>query len=110
MIDFMTIDFMTIDFMTIDLMSNMMGIWLMTGINDGFTKGMSLLGAGLAAIGCCGSGIGQGYTGGKAVEAIARNPEVESKVRTQYIIAAAITESGSIYALVIAIILAFVTG
>ncbi|ALA98452.1 MULTISPECIES: ATP synthase F0 subunit C [Spiroplasma] len=99
-----------INFMTIDLLSNMMTIWFMAGINDGFTKGMSLLGAGLAAIGCCGSGIGQGYTGGKAVEAIARNPEVESKVRTQYIIAAAITESGSIYALVIAIILAFVTG
>ncbi len=100
-----------INFMTIDLISNIMTIWFIAGINnDGFIKGMSLLGAGLAAIGCCGSGIGQGYTGGKAVEAIARNPEVESKVRTQYIIAAAITESGSIYALVIAIILAFVTG
>ncbi|AHI57488.1 MULTISPECIES: ATP synthase F0 subunit C [Spiroplasma] len=92
----------------LDLLSNFVGVWLMS-IDGSFSKGMSLVGAGLAAIGCCGSGVGQGYTGGKAVEAIGRNPEVEGKVRTQYIIAAAITESGSIYALVIAIILAFVT-
>lgn len=99
-----------INFTLIDFLSNITNIWLINGSNSDFTKGMSLLGAGLAAIGCCGSGIGQGYTGGKAVEAIARNPEIENKVRTQYIISAAITESGSIYALIIAIILAFVTG
>ena len=69
---------------------------------------LSFIGAGLAAIGCIGSGIGQGYVGGKAVEAIGRNPEVEGKVRTQYIISAAIAESGAIYALVIGIICLFV--
>lgn len=69
---------------------------------------LAYLGSGLAAIGCVGSGIGQGMIGAKSVEAIGRNPEVESKIRLQMIISAAITESGSIYALVIAIILAFV--
>ncbi|WP_381415469.1 ATP synthase F0 subunit C [Spiroplasma endosymbiont of Anurida maritima] len=69
---------------------------------------LSHIGAGLAAVGVAGTGIGQGYTGGKAVEALGRNPEVEGKIRTMFIIANAITESGAIYALVIAIILAFV--
>lgn len=69
---------------------------------------LSYVGAGTAAIGCIGSGIGQGFIGGKAVEALGRNPEVENKIRTQYIISAAIAESGAIYALTIAIMLLFV--
>ena len=69
---------------------------------------LSFVGAGMAAIGCIGSGIGQGFIGGKAVEALGRNPEVENKIRTQYIISAAIAESGAIYALTIAIMLLFV--
>jgi len=72
------------------------------------SDGLKFLGAGVAAITCFGAGIGQGYAAGKAVEAIARNPEVESKVRTMFIIGAAISESGAIYGLVISLILIFV--
>ncbi len=85
-----------------------MYIGFMLAVSTNVWGSIAYLGAGLAAIGCIGSGIGQGFIGGKSVEAIGRNPEVENKIRTQMIISAAITESGAIYALVIAIILMFV--
>jgi F-type H+-transporting ATPase subunit c len=66
------------------------------------------IGAGLAAIGGLGAGIGQGYAAGKACEAIARNPEMESRVRTMLIVGAAIAETSAIYALIIALLLIFV--
>jgi F-type H+-transporting ATPase subunit c len=66
------------------------------------------VGAGLAAIGGCGAGAGQGYAAGKACEAIARNPEMESRVRTLMIVGAAIAETSAIYALIIALLLIFV--
>ncbi|WP_342252701.1 ATP synthase F0 subunit C [Spiroplasma endosymbiont of Amphibalanus improvisus] len=91
-----------------DIFSNIFINLFLAGQDVHIWGSLAYIGAGLAAIGCCGSGIGQGFIGGKAVEAIGRNPEVEGKVRTMYIISAAITESGSIYALVIAIILLFV--
>lgn len=76
--------------------------------NEITDKGMAYLGAGLAMFAALGVGIGQGYIGGKAAEAIAKNPESESKVRTMMIITCAIVESSSIYALIIAILLIFV--
>jgi F-type H+-transporting ATPase subunit c len=66
------------------------------------------IGAGLAAIGGLGAGIGQGYAAGKACEAIARNPEMESRVRTMMIVGAAIAETSAIYALIVALLLVFV--
>ncbi len=90
----------------IQLLSNIAFILLNTGNN--IWGSTAFLGGGVAAIGCLGAGIGQGFVGGKAVEAISRNPEVENKVRTQYIISAAIAESGAIYSLVIAMICLFV--
>lgn len=70
--------------------------------------GLKFIGAGLAVITCFGTGIGQGYAAGKAVEAVARNPEVESKIRNMFIIGAAVAESGAIYGLVVSLILIFV--
>lgn len=69
---------------------------------------LKFVGAGISTIACAGSGIGQGYAAGKAVEAVSRNPEVESKIRTQFVIGAAISESGAIYGLVVSLILIFV--
>ncbi|WP_342218516.1 ATP synthase F0 subunit C [Spiroplasma endosymbiont of Amphimallon solstitiale] len=68
---------------------------------------LKFVGAGISTISCTGSGIGQGFAAGKAVEAVARNPEVESKIRTQFVIGAAIAESGAIYGLVVSLILIF---
>jgi F-type H+-transporting ATPase subunit c len=59
----------------------------------------------LPSLGAC---IGQGYATGKLVEALARNPEVESKIRSNFIVGMAITESGAIYGLLISLIILFV--
>jgi F-type H+-transporting ATPase subunit c len=66
------------------------------------------IGAGIAAVGGIGAGIGQGYAAGKACEGIARNPEMESRVRTLMIVGAAIAETSAIYSLIVALLLIFV--
>ncbi len=58
--------------------------------------------------GALGPGIGIGIIGGKAVEALGRNPEAESSIRTTMILAIAFAEAVAIYALVVALILKFV--
>ena len=64
------------------------------------------LGAGLAvAIAGIGGGIGMGIAGGKAFEAIARQPEVAGDVRTLLFITLAFIETLTIYGLVIALML-----
>ena len=70
--------------------------------------GLVAIGAGLAALGVIGTGVGQGYAAGKAVDAVGRNPEAEAAIRKMLIMGLAITESAAIYALVIAILLVFV--
>lgn len=50
-----------------------------------------------------------GLIGSKAVEAIGRNPESSSKVQTMAILAIAFAEAVAIYALVVALILKFVS-
>ncbi|MBL4694169.1 ATP synthase F0 subunit C [Candidatus Gracilibacteria bacterium] len=68
-----------------------------------------LLAAGLCmGIGAVGSGIGEGIVGGRALEAMARNPKVSDKIFTNMIIAIALAESTAIYALVISLIILFV--
>ena len=59
------------------------------------------IGAGLAAIG---AGIGIGQIGGKAVEAIARQPEAVGKIQTNMIIAAALVEGVALFAVVVAML------
>ncbi|MBO6072213.1 ATP synthase F0 subunit C [bacterium] len=66
------------------------------------------IGAGLAMTGALGVGFGQGYVGGKAALAVAKNPDEYSRIRTMMLIGAAIAESSAIYALIIAILLIFV--
>lgn len=68
-----------------------------------------LLAAGLCmGLGAIGPGIGEGYTGGKALETIGRNPELADKIFTNMLIAMAITESTGIYSLVMSLIILFV--
>ncbi|MBM3401733.1 MAG: ATP synthase F0 subunit C [Bacteroidetes bacterium] len=57
------------------------------------------IGAGLAAIG---AGIGIGSIGGKALEAMARQPEAASKIQTVMLIAAAFVEAVALFAVVVA--------
>ncbi len=59
-------------------------------------------------LGALGPSIGIGMIGGKAMEALGRNPEAENVVRTNLILAIAFAEAIAIYALVIALILKFI--
>jgi len=59
------------------------------------------------AIGAIGPGLGIGIIGGKAVEALGRNPEAESAIRTTMILAIAFAEAVAIYALVVSLIIKF---
>lgn len=56
------------------------------------------IGAGLAAIG---AGLGIGRIGGSAMDAIARQPEAAGDIRSTMIIAAALVEGASLFAIVI---------
>ena len=69
--------------------------------------GLAFIGAGLAAIGCLGGGIGTGNAAGKAVEGISRQPEASGKIISALIIGAAFSEVTAIYCFLIALILAF---
>lgn len=71
-------------------------------------SGMKALGTALAiGLGAIGPGIGIGLLAGKALEAIGRNPEAESKIRTNMILGIAFAEAVAIYALVISLIIKF---
>jgi len=59
-------------------------------------------------LGAIGPGIGIGLAVKGAMEALGRNPEAEGAIRLTMIIGAALAEAVAIYALVIAIIIAFV--
>jgi F-type H+-transporting ATPase subunit c len=60
-----------------------------------------MIAKGLAALGMFGSGVGEGYLIGKALEAIGRNPEQTNSIFSKMIIGVAMAESTAIYALVI---------
>lgn len=70
--------------------------------------GLIALGAGIAALGVLGGGIGIGIIGGKAVEAIARQPEAKGDIMSTMIISIAFSEVTSLYALIVSILLIFV--
>lgn len=53
-------------------------------------------------LGAIGPGIGIGFIGAKAVEAVGRNPEASGKILVPMLISAAFAEAIAIYALVIA--------
>lgn len=59
------------------------------------------------ALGAVGPGLGIGMIGSKAVEALGRNPEAESSITTNMILAIAFAEAVAIYALVVALIIKF---
>jgi len=73
------------------------------------TDAAKLIGAALAiGLGAIGPGIGIGIIGGKAVEALGRNPDAESSIRTLMILGIAFAEAVAIYALVISLLIKFI--
>ena len=74
---------------------------------EGIVLGASALGAGTAMIAGLGPGIGEGYCGGKAVEAIGRQPEASGAVTRTMIIGDALAETTGLYSLIIALLLMY---
>lgn len=63
------------------------------------------IGAGIAVIG---AGIGIGQIGGKAMEAIARQPEAVNDIRSNMIVAAALIEGVAFFAIAVSFLILFV--
>jgi len=91
--------------------------FLLTGVagaqevadNEFTADSMKFLAAGIAmAGGSLGPAIGIGMLGGKAMEALGRNPEAAGAIQTNMILAIAFAEAIGIYALVVAILIGFV--
>lgn len=74
--------------------------------NTGIGYGLAGMGAGLAAIG---AGIGIGRIGGSALESIARQPEALGDIRANMILAAALVEGAAFFAMVIGLLVIFLT-
>ena len=72
-------------------------------------KAACAIGAGLCmGIGAIGPALGEGNAVGKALEGMARQPEMANALRTNMILGCAITESTGIYSLVVALVLLFI--
>lgn len=77
-------------------------------MNEFFVQGMRALAAGLCmGLGAIGPAIGEGNAVGKALEGMARQPEMAGTLRTNMILGCAITETTGIYSLVISFLLLF---
>ena len=83
---------------------------LKDGINiDGkdLVSAAAAIGAGIALTAGIGPGIGEGYAVGKACEAVGRQPESASDVRSTLILGCALAETTGIYGLVVGLLLIF---
>ena len=70
---------------------------------------MKMVAIGLTAgLGLLGPGLGIGMIGYSALQGISRNPEASGAIQTNMILVTAFCEAIGIYALIVAIILAFV--
>jgi F-type H+-transporting ATPase subunit c len=68
---------------------------------------MMAIGAGIAVMGGFGAGIGIGIATGKAVEAVARQPEASGKINGVFLLGIALAEATAIYGFVVALIVLF---
>ena len=69
-----------------------------------------VIGAGLCmGLGAIGPAIGEGNAVGKALEGMARQPEMAGTIRTNMILGCAVTETTGIYSLVISLLILFMS-
>ena len=71
------------------------------------SNGLKLVGAGLAAIGMIGAGVGVGRIWASYIEAIGRNPAAKDEVGAFIWIGFAVTEAIALFALVVALMVLF---
>ncbi len=65
------------------------------------------IGAALCLLPCVAAGLSMGLATGKAVDAVARQPEASGKINSILLLGLALTESAAIYGLVVALIVIF---
>ena len=71
-------------------------------------QAMKYLAAGLCmGLGALGPALGEGNAVGKALESMARQPEIAGDLRTNMSLGCAVTETTGIYALVISLLILF---
>ena len=68
------------------------------------------IGAAIAVLTGIGAGIGIGLATSKAVEAIARQPEAESKISKALLLGSALAEATAIYGFVIGLLIIIMLG
>ena len=68
------------------------------------------IGAAVAVLTGIGAGLGIGLATGKAVDAIARQPEAESKISKSLLLGCALAEATAIYGFVIGLLIIFFLG
>lgn len=86
---------------------------IMTGLNvlleavanlAPWAYGLAGIGAGMSAIG---AGLGIGIIGRSAMDALARQPEASGDIRSNMIVAAALVEGASLFAIVTCLLVVF---
>ena len=83
-----------------------LGIILQAATGAGASMAVAKMGAGIGAgLAAIGAGVGIGRIGGGAVEAIARQPEAESKIRATMLLTAVLVEGVALFGEVIGFIL-----
>ncbi len=83
----------------------MISLMLLQAAAVGLAKLGAGIGAGIAAIG---AGLGIGKIGGSAMEAIARQPEATSDIRSNMIIIAALVEGVALFAVIVCVLCIFI--
>ena len=71
---------------------------------------LTALGAGIAALGCIGAGVGIGIATAKAADAVARQPEADSKITKILLLGGALAEATAIYGFVIGVLIILFLG
>jgi len=68
---------------------------------------MDTIGISLALLSCVAAALAMGHATGKALDAVARQPESSGKINSILLLGLALTESAAIYGFVVALILIF---
>ena len=91
------------------MMESLVGVMAQAGLNaTDAKKANAAIGAGFAyGLAAIGPGIGIGYVVGKAIEAMARQPEAAGMVRTTMFLGIAFTEALALIGFVVFILLKF---
>ena len=87
----------------------MLGMILAQAAEAVMSLGLDKMGAALgAAIAVIGAGIGIGKIGGSAMEAIARQPESASDIRSNMIVIAALVEGVALFGVIVCVLSLFI--